>query len=58
MDQKSFKLEIFITKIQLEQSLLPYCNLQFASEELDGSVSMYSYDKSGLQFRSLLLPDA
>ncbi len=27
MDQKSFKIEICITKVQLEQGLLPYCNL-------------------------------
>ena len=28
MDQMSFKIDIFITKVQLEQGLLPYCNLQ------------------------------
>ncbi len=36
---------------------MPVAILQFAGEVLDGSVSMYSYEKSGLQFRSLLLTD-
>ncbi len=36
----------------------PVAILRFAGEVLEGRVSMHSYEKSGLHFRSILLTDA
>ena len=56
MDLKSFKIEVFITKVQVEQGLLPCNNLQVKCWE--GGVFMDSSEKSGSWLRDIMFTDA
>ena len=52
MDQKSFTIEIIITKVQMKQGLEQYSNLQVKlhTPVLEWRYSMHSYEKYRLQF--------